>query len=29
MAEQVHLDSRIKQIIEVDGLRFRDLDGDG
>ena len=29
MTEQVHLSSRVKQIIEVDGLRFRDLDGDG
>ena len=29
MTKQVHLSSRVKQIIEVDGLRFRDLDGDG
>ena len=29
MTQQVPLSSRIKQIIEVDGLRFRDLDGDG
>ena len=29
MAEQAPLSSRVKQIIEVDGLRFRDLDGDG
>jgi beta-glucosidase len=29
MTQQVPLSSRVKQIIEVDGLRFRDLDGDG
>lgn len=29
MTEQVPLSSRVKQIIEVDGLKFRDLDGDG
>ncbi|MGP5007374.1 glycoside hydrolase family 3 protein [Brachybacterium tyrofermentans] len=29
MAQQVPLATRVKQIIEVDGLRFRDLDGDG
>ena len=29
MTEQVPLSSRVKQIIEVDGLQFRDLDGDG
>jgi beta-glucosidase len=27
--QQVRLGSRVKQIIEVDGLHFRDLDGDG
>lgn len=27
--QQVPLSSRVKQIIEVDGLRFRDLDGNG
>ncbi|ACU85835.1 beta-glucosidase-like glycosyl hydrolase [Brachybacterium faecium DSM 4810] len=29
MTVQPPLSSRVKQIIEVDGLRFRDLDGDG
>lgn len=29
MTTQVPLSSRVKAIIEVDGLRFRDLDGDG
>lgn len=29
MTQQVPLSSRVKKIIEVDGLRFRDLDGDG
>lgn len=29
MTQQVPLSSRVKQIIEVDGLQFRDLDGDG
>ncbi|MGP9538955.1 glycoside hydrolase family 3 protein [Brachybacterium sp. AOP43-C2-M15] len=29
MTEQPRLSSRVKQIIEVDGLQFRDLDGDG
>lgn len=29
MTQQIPLASRIKQIIEVDGLQFRDLDGDG
>jgi len=29
MTQQVPLSSRVTQIIEVDGLRFRDLDGDG
>lgn len=29
MTAQIPLSSRVKLIIEVDGLRFRDLDGDG
>lgn len=29
MTQQVPLSSRVKRIIEVDGLQFRDLDGDG
>lgn len=29
MPDQIPLSSRVKQTIEVDGLRFRDLDGDG
>lgn len=29
MTQQVPLSSRVKKIIEVDGLEFRDLDGDG
>ena len=29
MTQQVPLTSRVKKIIEVDGLEFRDLDGDG
>lgn len=29
MTAQIPLSSRVKQIIEVDGLKFRDLDGDG
>ncbi|WP_193105337.1 glycoside hydrolase family 3 N-terminal domain-containing protein [Brachybacterium sp. FME24] len=29
MPQQASISSRVKQIIEVDGLRFRDLDGDG
>lgn len=29
MTQQVPLPTRVKQIIEVDGQRFRDLDGDG
>lgn len=29
MAQQKTLGTRVKQIIEVDGLQFRDLDGDG
>ena len=29
MTQQAPLSSRVKKIIEVDGLEFRDLDGDG
>ncbi|HEX7352875.1 glycoside hydrolase family 3 protein [Brachybacterium sp.] len=29
MAQQIPLTSRLKKIIEIDGLQFRDLDGDG